>query len=78
MYPAQHLDDDELQSMIDEVDADGSGVIEFDEFVHMIVLRMERAMMEDEQQVKKGLCRRLASSRFCTCAILEMGLNLPR
>ena len=37
--------------MIAEVDSDGSGVIEFDEFVHMIVLRMERAMMSDKAQV---------------------------
>merc|ERR1711998_805719 len=50
----QHLEDDELQAMIDEVDDDGSGVIEFDEFVRMVVMRMEKAMMDDEAQVKKA------------------------
>merc|ERR1711998_358699 len=50
----QELEDDELQDMINEVDADGSGVIEFDEFVHMIVLRMEKAMMDDQKQVRKA------------------------
>lgn len=37
--------------MIEEVDADGTGVIEFDEFVQMITLRMEKTMMNDEAQV---------------------------
>merc|ERR1712072_1095380 len=50
----QDLDEHELQEMIDEVDDDGSGEIEFDEFVHMIVLRIERAMMNDTAQVKKA------------------------
>merc|ERR1711988_1815394 len=40
--------------MLSEVDEDGSGNIEFDEFVRMIVLRMERAMMSDKAQVKKA------------------------
>merc|ERR1712146_42176 len=50
----QDLQDEELQAMVDEVDKDGSGQIGFYEFVQMIVLRMEKAMMEDEQQVKKA------------------------
>ena len=37
--------------MIDQVDTNGSGNISFDEFVTMIVLRMENAMMSDPQQV---------------------------
>jgi len=36
--------------MVEEVDADGTGVIEFDEFVKMITLKMERNMMNDEAQ----------------------------
>ena len=47
----EDLGPEELQAMVDEVDDDGSGVIEFDEFVQMIVLKMERAMMDDEKQV---------------------------
>jgi len=50
----EDLGPEELQAMVDEVDDDGSGVIEFDEFVQMIVLKMERAMMDDEKQVKKA------------------------
>ena len=46
----QKLDDTELQEMVEEVDADGTGVIEFDEFVKMITLKMERNMMNDEAQ----------------------------
>merc|ERR1711988_1074717 len=50
----QDLDDEQLQEMVNEVDVTGTGVIEFDEFVKMIVLRMEKAMMDDDKQVRKA------------------------
>lgn len=40
--------------MIDEVDIDKTGTITFDEFVVMIVLRMEDAMMSDQAQVRQA------------------------
>ena len=57
--------------MINEVDADGSGVIEFDEFVHMIVLRMEKAMMEDEKQVPTFLRWAIRATLSTRCSLLN-------
>jgi len=48
------VSDEELQEMIEEVDADGSGIISFDEFVTMIVKKMEETLMSDEKQVRKA------------------------
>jgi len=44
----------ELEKMIHEVDADGSGEIGFEEFLRMVVLRMERNMMGDKAAVLQG------------------------
>merc|ERR1712070_584961 len=44
--------DEELETMIHEVDEDGSGEIEFEEFLRMVVLRMERNMMGDKHAAK--------------------------
>merc|ERR1712086_292463 len=45
---------EELEIMIREVDEDGSGEIEFNEFLRMIVLRMERNMMGDKEAILTG------------------------
>merc|ERR1712100_158101 len=50
----QNATDEEVQKMIDEVDIDKTGTITFDEFVVMIVLRMEDAMMSDQAQVRQA------------------------
>eukprot|EP00656_Telonema_subtile_P029192 TRINITY_DN3229_c0_g1_i3.p1 TRINITY_DN3229_c0_g1~~TRINITY_DN3229_c0_g1_i3.p1 ORF type:complete len:139 (+),score=41.79 TRINITY_DN3229_c0_g1_i3:138-554(+) len=44
----------ELETMIHEVDEDDSGEIEFDEFLRMVVLRMERNMMGDKVAARMG------------------------
>eukprot|EP00658_Telonema_sp_P-2_P075498 TRINITY_DN6507_c0_g1_i1.p1 TRINITY_DN6507_c0_g1~~TRINITY_DN6507_c0_g1_i1.p1 ORF type:complete len:184 (+),score=63.64 TRINITY_DN6507_c0_g1_i1:191-742(+) len=50
MFPSEQ----ELDQMIHEVDEDDSGEIEFDEFLRMVVLRMERNMMGDKDAVRMG------------------------
>ncbi|XP_042400122.1 calmodulin-like isoform X2 [Zingiber officinale] len=39
---------DELQEMISEVDADGSGAIEFEEFLNLMVRKMKESDSEEE------------------------------
>ncbi|XP_074558494.1 calmodulin-like [Curcuma longa] len=40
--------EDELQEMISEVDADGSGAIEFEEFLNLMVRKMKGSDSEEE------------------------------
>ena len=53
--PWQLMTDGDFKAMIDEVDEDGSGEISFDEFVTMIVRRMESGLMDDANQVRSFL-----------------------
>lgn len=48
VYP----DEEEMRNMVLEVDEDGSGEIEFDEFLQMLLLRMERNMMLNKDALK--------------------------
>ena len=45
---------EELKKMILEVDEDGSGEIEFEEFLKMILIRMERNMMYDKEALRSA------------------------
>ena len=47
----QDMTEEQVKEMMMAVDADGSGEIDFDEFVCLVVSRMEHAMMNDEAQV---------------------------
>ena len=47
----QDMTEEQVKAMMMAVDADGSGEIDFDEFVCLVVSRMEHAMMNDEAQV---------------------------
>ncbi|XP_062084489.1 calmodulin-like protein 11 [Humulus lupulus] len=44
----QHPTEDELQSMISEVDADGNGTIELGEFLNLMARKMKETEVEDE------------------------------
>ena len=44
----QNPTDSELRDMINEVDADGSGTIEFDEFLTMMVRKMQDTNTDEE------------------------------
>jgi len=46
----QNPTDNELQDMINEVDADGSGTIEFDEFVQMMRKKSKDTNVEEEMR----------------------------
>eukprot|EP00657_Telonema_sp_P-1_P011106 TRINITY_DN592_c0_g1_i2.p1 TRINITY_DN592_c0_g1~~TRINITY_DN592_c0_g1_i2.p1 ORF type:complete len:161 (-),score=34.76 TRINITY_DN592_c0_g1_i2:351-833(-) len=50
----QDLSMGQIETLIAEFDADGTGEIDFNQFVTLIVARMERAMMEDDEQVKRA------------------------
>ena len=46
------MTDAELQEMIDEVDEDGNGTIDFEEFTHMMAKKMKEN--DDEDEIKEA------------------------
>ena len=67
----------ELQDMINEVDADGNGTIDFPEFLTLMARKMKDTDSEEEIleafKVRRGGCglARLASPCWCVCARLS-------
>ena len=68
----------ELQEMIDEVDADGNGTIEFPEFLAMMARRTSHVDSEEELREAFRVCDKDGDGYISTAELWQMMASLGR